>query len=116
YSIGGPHVPGTYIISYWTKSGIDPWRYHEGIVNVSPSSSASIVIGSTGTLIDEIRLYPKDGEMTTYTYDPLIGVTSMTDANNMTRYYVYDDFGRLKLIKDHAGNILKTYNYNHQVR
>lgn len=116
YSIGGPHVPGTYIISYWTKSGIDPWRYHEGIVNVSPSSSASIVIGNTGTLIDEIRLYPKDGEMTTYTYDPLIGVTSMTDANNMTRYYVYDDFGRLKLIKDHAGNILKTYNYNHQVR
>ncbi len=70
---------------------------------------------SGSTLIDEVRLHPIDAQMTTYTYDPLVGMTSATaPPNNVTTYYDYDDFGRLKLVKDEEENTLKTYKYNYR--
>jgi YD repeat-containing protein len=51
--------------------------------------------------------------MTTLTYEPLIGVTSQSDANNRILYYQYDDFGRLALIRDQDKNILKKICYNY---
>lgn len=50
----------------------------------------------------------------TYRYKPLIGVTSITDANGLTIYYEYDEFNRIKNIKDYEGNILKSIEYNYR--
>lgn len=52
--------------------------------------------------------------MTTYTYSPLIGITSQCDTGNKITYYEYDGFGRLKDIKNQDGNIIKVYNYYYQ--
>lgn len=54
--------------------------------------------------------------VTTYTYDPLIGVTSITDPKGYTTYYEYDDLNRLKRAKDSNGKILgeNTYYYRSQ--
>ncbi len=67
--------------------------------------------------IDELRLYPSNAQMSSYTYDPLVGMTSATDANNHTKYYEYDSFNRLAFIRDQDNNILKKicYNYAGQV-
>jgi YD repeat-containing protein len=51
---------------------------------------------------------------TTYTYSPLIGITSETDPSGKTTYYVYDSLGRLSMIKDKDGNIIKTYDYHYK--
>jgi YD repeat-containing protein len=51
--------------------------------------------------------------ITTFTYDPGIGLTSQTDANNRTTYFEYDSFGRLKFIRDSNNNILKSYDYHY---
>jgi YD repeat-containing protein len=52
--------------------------------------------------------------VTSYTYTPLIGMTSSTDPSGKTTLYEYDGLGRLKRIKDQNGMILKQYDYQYQ--
>ncbi|WP_430906180.1 hypothetical protein [Maribacter sp. 2-571] len=52
-----------------------------------------------------------DAMVTTYTYDPLIGITSMTDPRGYTIYYQYDEQNRLKAVRDADGNLLNDYEY-----
>ncbi len=54
--------------------------------------------------------------ITTYTYDPLIGVTSITDPRGYTIYYEYDDFNRLKQVKDADGKILSKNEYHYKTQ
>ena len=62
-----------------------------------------------------LRDYPDNtGAMIyTYTYNPLIGMTSETDPRGLTVYYHYDFMGRLYQVKDHNGNVLRQYTYTY---
>lgn len=114
----------TYIVSYWKKSGtvtvngttptatgktINGWTYHEHKI-VNPVGGVITVSGVNG-IIDELRLYPVTAQMTTYTYDPLIGTTSQCDISSRITYYKYDGWGRLKTILDQDRNVIKTMDY-----
>lgn len=103
-------APGTYKLTYWRKIGAANWELVETIVTSDTS------IGSPGTVIDEVRLYPVGAEVTTFTYDPGVGLTSQTDSNNLSTTYEYDLFGRLILIRDDKGSILKTFSYHYRAR
>jgi len=130
----------SYVISFWAKAGtprvnvnyangttsvlvydgtppkltIGQWSYFE--VGLSGAVSTSIVKWPQfgATYIDEVRLYPADAQMVTYTFDPLIGMTSQCDPNNRVVYYEYDGLQRLKLVRDQFGNVVKTYEYNYK--
>ena len=52
--------------------------------------------------------------ITTYTYDPLIGVTTETTPDGIRKIYKYDQNGRLKSLLDVSGNILQDYKYNNK--
>lgn len=52
--------------------------------------------------------------MTTYTYNPQIGVTSMTDPKGNIFYYHYDGHNRLKYIKDANGEVLTESKYHYK--
>ncbi|MCB4797219.1 RHS repeat domain-containing protein [Neotamlana laminarinivorans] len=57
---------------------------------------------------------PDTAMMTSYTYNPLIGITSTTDARGYTTYYEYDDFNRLEQVKDAEGNIISKSEYHYK--
>lgn len=62
--------------------------------------------------VDEIRFHPSNALMTTFTYDPLFGRTSISDPTGMTLKYDYDKLGRLISETDQQGNIGKKTNYH----
>lgn len=116
----------TYIVSYWVKDA-------SGSVSINNGGGGNVLLSRNGwtlyqlqmtgvntvevsgtAVIDELRLFPINAQMTTYTTEPLIGVTSITDPNNNTTHYEYDGLGRLKLVRDQDGNIVKTIDYNYK--
>ena len=74
------------------------------------TSSENILRGK----LDKIRLVLPSAQVKTFTYDPLIGVTSVTDPRGRVMYYEYDAFHRLKYIIDHDGNVISKKEYNYK--
>lgn len=72
--------------------------------------------GKIKTFITTLRkkVTEAGGYVTTYTYKPLVGITSETSPNGNTVYYEYDAFGRLKNVKDINYKTLKSYEYNYK--
>ncbi|WP_119080734.1 RHS repeat domain-containing protein [Chitinophaga alhagiae] len=65
--------------------------------------------------LNKLRINLPNALVTTYTYAPLTGMTSETDPSGRTIFYEYDSLGRLTLIRDHDGKILKKYDYQYKV-
>jgi hypothetical protein len=55
----------------------------------------------------------KEALISTFVFEPLIGMKSSADSKNMITYYEYDNFQRLKNIKDQNNQIVKNYQYNY---
>ncbi|MBB5648150.1 hypothetical protein [Pedobacter cryoconitis] len=93
-----------YTIQWWSLSG-SVWVYNSKpfITNIS----------LTGP-VDDVRIFPSEAQIKTYTYKPLVGMTSMIDSRGQTTYYEYDNTQRLKNIKDQKGNIIKSTIYHYK--
>jgi hypothetical protein len=101
-----PDPAKAYMYSYWYLSG-GKWQYSGEL-----SYTAPVVLN--GEAIDDVRVYPKDGQMATYTYHTLFGLSSMTDQKGMTTYYGYDSFGHLMDLMDQGQNIIKHTEYHYK--
>jgi len=55
-----------------------------------------------------------NAQVTTYTYQPFVGMASETDSHGVTIYYEYDSFGRLQHVKDSHGKMIKQYEYHYK--
>lgn len=100
--------PGNYTLSYVQKSG-GTWIINQSQVNVSGTSYSINISGQ----VDEVRFHPVFAQMTTYSYQPGVGMTSMVDANGKITRYQYDTFGRLEVVRDNQNNILSQQAYNY---
>nr|WP_295865846.1 hypothetical protein [uncultured Chitinophaga sp.] len=121
-------TPGkSYTLSYWTKNSTA--FSIPGTQSGYPMKLSTVngwtqfvhqVVGITGItfpasgLIDEVRLYPADASMETFTYDPLIGITTRCDEKGLVTYYSYDGLGRLKTVRDQDGKIVRQFDYQFQ--
>ncbi|WP_437922093.1 hypothetical protein [Sphingobacterium sp. LRF_L2] len=94
-----------------SSSSENGWTHYSYVVK--NASTVSLLNPTPATIyIDDVSLHPFDAPMSIYTFEPGIGVTSKIDPQGITEYYGYDSFGRLIVVKDHMGYILKTYCYN----
>jgi YD repeat-containing protein len=124
---------GTHVVYIWGYNQTSPVAKIENatfsevssyVANIQNLSNADNdrTIGSTGnegalrTALNNLRTVPALGNamITTYTYDPLIGVTSITDPRGNTIYYQYDGFNRLISVKDRDGNLVSENNYHYK--
>ena len=70
--------------------------------------------GALRQALDNLRDALPNAMVTTYTYDPLIGMTSMTDPKGYTIYYTYDPENRLDEIKDAEGHLISKNQYHYK--
>jgi len=93
-----------------------------GLASVTAAVSASDADdndpSSEPALIQALDNVRKDNalkgyQVETYTYDPLIGITSKTAANGLRETYLYDSSHRMSKVYDKDGKVIKTYSYNY---
>lgn len=66
--------------------------------------------------LEDLRESLPDCMITGYMYIPLVGIKSITDPKGYTTSYKYDEFGRLKLVRDNDGTILSENQYNYRLQ
>ncbi len=68
-------------------------------------------------IFNNLRSHPnmEQAMVSSYTYDPLFGLTSQTGPDGLEQKYEYDDFGRLETIREGHDYILKHFDYNYYV-
>lgn len=119
------------ILQFTSKAGIVTsviWGYDyrypvAQIVGAAYSSAVAQLTGGSVTAlqsmdgaalrteINQIRTNIPSASVTTYTYVPKAGVSSITEPNNRTNSYEYDSFNRLFVILDQDGNVIKKNEY-----
>jgi YD repeat-containing protein len=81
-----------------------------GISNLNALTEADL------PLINTLRSLLPNTMVTTYTYIPLVGVSSITDLKGDTITYQYDSFGRLSSVTDSGGNVLSENEYHYKTQ
>lgn len=96
------------------------YNYVNANTNIENLQDTSDVDVDTATenifisLLDDLRKNTafKDFQITTFTYDPLIGVTSVTGPDGLREYYKYNAQNKLEKVVDVDGNPVEEYKYH----
>ncbi|MBT1690061.1 RHS repeat domain-containing protein [Dawidia soli] len=97
------------------------WGYNNSLpiakAEYVSSATLSAAYQAVGNNLSMLRTHPSlaGSLLTTYTYDPLVGVRSITDPNGITKSFTYDGLGRLKLFLDNDNQIIRHYYYNYKL-
>lgn len=132
------------LLQYTTKDGISTviiWGYNgtqpiakvTGATYGQVSSLASAIVTASDTdasalpnndetsflsILDNFRKEPglSNYQIITYTYDPLIGVRSITPPSGIREVYLYDSARRLMEVRENnaIGKLLKEFKYNYK--
>ncbi|MDU1893046.1 MAG: hypothetical protein E6767_20410 [Dysgonomonas sp.] len=78
---------------------------------------SEMLFTSTGISKDKLKQFSNhpdlsNANVSTYTYKPLVGILTASDPSGTTIDYEYDNFGRLKNIKNTDQKLVNQYNYN----
>jgi hypothetical protein len=126
------NVPaGKYIVSAWHKDGSflvngvtvststgGQWKYAEREITIATPSNVTVSSGASdwGQYIDELRLYPSDALMQSFSFEENnLLMLSQTDENNVSSHYDFDVMQRLLDVRDQDRNIVQANEYNYHI-
>ncbi|MGH2667479.1 hypothetical protein [Flavobacterium sp.] len=113
---------GTKIAYIWGYNKTQPIAKIENAAYADVQSYVSNLqsLSDTGTeanlltALSNLRAALPAAMVTTYTYKPLIGISTMTDPKGFKTTYEYDAFNRLFQVKNHTGKVLSKNEYNYR--
>ncbi|PRD46263.1 hypothetical protein [Sphingobacterium haloxyli] len=94
--------------------GSTPAHHSAATTILNNLSLSTVSEAMVNTYVQTIRANLQKSRVTTYTYKPLVGMTSMIDPRGITEYYQYDGFQRLKDVLDFDKNVLRNYQYHYR--
>ncbi|MDM1557514.1 MULTISPECIES: hypothetical protein, partial [Chryseobacterium] len=91
----------------------------DSIVNASNTDASAERNNDETNLLNAFNTFKNNlsgYQITTYSYDPLIGVRSITPPSGIREVYLYDAAGRLKEVRENnqTGKLLKEFNYHYK--
>ncbi|MCL8538962.1 RHS repeat protein, partial [Chryseobacterium gallinarum] len=89
----------------------------DSIVNASNTDALAGVNNDETSFLSALNTFRNSlsgYQVTTYTYDPLIGVRSITPPSGIRESYIYDSANRLEKVIDANGKVLKEMKYNYK--
>jgi hypothetical protein len=84
------------------------------LITTAQTASNTGTEASLITALNAIRTALPNAMVTTYTFKPLVGVSTITDPKAYRINYYYDNFGRLIQVKDMDGKLLSENEYNYR--
>lgn len=84
------------------------------IRNAIETATSTTMANALQSLRSSTNSNLQNAMITTMLYEPLVGVTQITDPKGDVQFYKYDDFGRLEQVKDKDGNIVQENDYHYR--
>ena len=93
-----------------------PTSVYNDIIAASNADTSVSAENTLRTHLETLRNHANlsNALVTTITYDPLVGVTSVTDPRGESVFYYYDTMNRLDYVKDAYGKILSKNEYHYK--
>ena len=93
-------------------SDLTSWGLSTFINNLATKTTTTEVLAVLATIRSSLASRPV--LMTSYTYEPLVGISSMTAPNGTVTSYSYDAMGRLLNVRNHNNDIIQQFNYHYK--
>jgi hypothetical protein len=115
------NINGTDITTLTKKATVEGWKLVEGVLDIPTLATGNsdmlplsvILTGGANVLIDDIRIFPYDGQLKTFTYDEkTLRLMAEMDENNYATFYEYDDEGSLVRVKKETERGIMTIKEN----
>lgn len=88
--------------------------YLANLQTASNGANEGAFITALNTFRTTLKTALPNAMITTYTYKPLVGISTVTDPHENVTTYHYDTYNRLEFVKDKAGNILNKNEYHYK--